>query len=107
MPLSNRPDAKAVCDRCGLTYEYGDLRYEAVRGRKTGMKVCQWCFDEDHPQNWQGSVKVQDAQALEDPRPDLAVSVYQSLFGWKPVGHPTTGETVAVAGKVTVVTEEN
>ena len=107
MTRSTRSDAKAVCDRCGLTFEYGELRYQHERGRNTGLKVCHWCLDQDHPQNWQGTVKVRDYQALKDPRPDLAVTSYQSLFGWKPVGHPTTGEVVAVAGTVTVVTEQN
>ena len=62
----------AICDRCSKEIPYQDLQFEVVNGKKTGFKVCDECFDEDNPQ-WQLSkVKVNDPQAIRDPRPDTS-----------------------------------
>jgi hypothetical protein len=36
---------KAVCDRCGLDHLSNELRLEW-----TGLRVCNECFEERHPQ---------------------------------------------------------
>jgi len=46
---------------------------------KTGLLVCQECWDPDHPQNHLGREPVNDPQALRNPRPDT--SLMTSRFG--------------------------
>lgn len=77
--------AKAICDRCGLTYRLGELRGETVMGRNTGVLVCPDCWDCDHPQNFLGLVRVDDPQALRNPRPDTPWLSRDILWGWRPV----------------------
>lgn len=63
--------ALAICDVCGLTCKYTDLQ-ELVRDKSpTGVKACKDCFDPDHPQYRVDDLVVDDAIALEDPRPDV------------------------------------
>ena len=62
--------SKAICDRCGLRYQYDQLKEEVQNRRPTGMRVCVTCFDGDHPQNQLGKVRVSDPQALRYPRRD-------------------------------------
>ena len=64
--------AQAICDRCGQTVKLRELRDEIVKGRDSHIKVCRACFDPDHPQLMLGEFPVNDPQALEYPRPDMA-----------------------------------
>jgi hypothetical protein len=41
---------------------------------KTGLLVCEECWDPDHPQNHLGREPVNDPQALRNPRPDKGLS---------------------------------
>ena len=54
--------AKAICDRCGLSYPYLTLREEW-----NGLRTCQDCWEPKHPAL--DPVVVTDAQALRFPRP--------------------------------------
>lgn len=67
--------ALGICDRCGFTEKLNDLRYETVNMKQTRMKVCDDCFDPDHPQLHLGRVRINDPQALRDPRPDSSTEV--------------------------------
>lgn len=63
--------AIAFCDRCGFKVPYLELKVQIVNMKPTGLRVCDDCMDEDHPQ-WQvGLWPVFDPQALEHPRPEL------------------------------------
>ncbi len=62
--------ALGICDRCGFTCKLHDLQYLTINRQRTGLKVCDDCWEPDHPQNEQGRYPVRDAQALRDPRPD-------------------------------------
>jgi hypothetical protein len=66
--------AVGICDRCGQRFKLATLKSESVRGKKLSNRVCSVCWDEDHPQNWQGARPVVDAQALRNPRPDNALA---------------------------------
>ena len=46
---------------------------------KTGLLVCEECWDPDHPQNHLGREPVNDPQALRNPRPDKSLT--ESRFG--------------------------
>lgn len=62
--------ALGICDRCGFTYKLHDLQYLVVNRQSTGLKVCDDCWEPDHPQNEHGRYPIRDVQALRDPRPD-------------------------------------
>ena len=93
--------APGLCDRCGFKYLLNDLHWEIVDRRRTGLRVCDACFDQDHPQLQLGRVPVNDPQALRDPRPDPNTD--RGLYGWEPVGNPANQLTLSV-GVVTVRT---
>ena len=64
-------NALGLCDVCGFQYRLHDLRVVVEKGRETGIKACDQCWDQDHPQNKLGMYPVDDPQALRDPRPDV------------------------------------
>lgn len=77
--------SKAICDRCGLSYQYDQLKEEVQNRRPTGVRVCPTCFDGDHPQNQLGTVRVSDPEALLYPRrdriePESNVIAFQSKY---------------------------
>lgn len=61
--------AFGFCDRCGFRYDLKDLKTETVNLATTNLLVCPECWDPDHPQNMLGRVRVDDPQALRNPRP--------------------------------------
>ena len=66
--------AFGFCDRCGFRYNLKDLKTETVNLATTNLLVCPECWDPDHPQNMLGRVRVDDPQALRNPRPLGGVS---------------------------------
>jgi hypothetical protein len=93
--------ALGICDRSGLTYKLSDLVWEYQNGVKTGFRVGRDLVDPDQPQNFLGRVKINDPQALMNPRPDYAPG--NSLWGWNPVWNGAQ-YMVASVGTVTVTT---
>ena len=76
--------AFGFCDRCGFRYPLDELRKETVNAFKIDSKVCEECWDPDHPQNKLGKENPSDPQALFDPRPDtgLTASRYGDSILW-------------------------
>lgn len=78
--------AFGFCDRCGFRYDLKDLKTETVNLATTNLLVCPECWDPDHPQNMLGRVRVDDPQALRNPRPLGGISgrdlpaAYRSTF---------------------------
>ena len=81
--------AWGICDRSGLRYPLKDLVPQYRNGVKTGLLVGRDQVDEDHPQNFIGRARTDDAQALRNPRPEttngreiaLRVSYLQGVTG--------------------------
>ena len=65
--------AYGFCDRSGFSYDLADLVYEFRNGVRNGLRVGKDMVDQDHPQNFLGRVRTEDAQSLNDPRPDSRV----------------------------------
>lgn len=82
--------ANGVCDMCGQVYKLRQLLKEVYNQRFTGFLVCPDCWDEDNPQLQLGRYPINDPQALENPRPDANVTISRILFGFNPVGNPST-----------------
>lgn len=74
--MSNRyastKHALGICDVCGFQYKLKELRTTVVKGRDTNIKACKTCWDPDQPQLSLGEFRIDDPQALRDPRPDSA-----------------------------------
>lgn len=90
--MANRFTAgnKAIseCDRCGIRVKLKDLKKLVIKTKQVAIKVCNECWEEDHPQLQLGMYPVADPQAVRDPRPDFAgyVQSRDIQWGWAPVG---------------------
>ena len=67
------------CDRCGQRYPLAELRVEIVLRRPTGLRVCPACFDPDHPQLRVGEIRIDDKQAVPNPRPRKNMDQAQAI----------------------------
>jgi hypothetical protein len=89
----------AMCDRCGQQFKLKKLRMEVIKTKLYQIKVCDECWDPDHPQLLLGMFPVDDPQAVRQPRKDttyvtsgINVDGYTSggsrdiQWGWNPVG---------------------
>ncbi len=88
--FASKQYANGVCDMCGQVFKLKQLLKEVYNQRFTGFLVCPECWDEDQPQLQLGRYPVNDPQALENPRPDINVLISRGLFGFNPVGNPST-----------------
>jgi hypothetical protein len=93
--------AIAECDRCGFRYKLTELKVLVIKTKNTNIKVCQMCWDPDHPQLQLGMYPVNDPQAVRDPRPDTSYYTPTGAsggdggsrvtqWGWNPVGFNNT-----------------
>lgn len=64
--------AISQCDRCNFRYKLKDLKTQTVKTKPYKIKVCQSCWDPDHPQLQLGMYPVNDPQAVREPRPDTS-----------------------------------
>jgi len=62
----------AECDRCAGRYKLHELRTQTLKTKPYRVKVCKECWDPDHPQLQLGMYPVYDAQAVQEPRPDVS-----------------------------------
>jgi hypothetical protein len=62
--------ALAICDRCGQTTYYRQLRELTIKQRKSNLLVCPTCWEPDQPQWMAGARPVFDPESLRRPRPD-------------------------------------
>ena len=79
--------AIAQCDRCGFRYKLKELKKEIIKTKQYNLKVCQQCWDPDHPQLQLGMYPVYDPQAVREPRNDGTYYV----AGTGADGYPTGG----------------
>ena len=104
--------AFGYCDRTGFRYPKKDLVEQVVNQRPTGLLVGKDVLDPDQPQLQLGRVRVDDPQALRNPRPDRSLQESRKFFAWNPVGGGVTAlgsRTVGLdiegqIGNVTVTT---
>ena len=104
--------AFGFCDRTGFRYPKKDLVQQIVNQRPTGLLFGKDVVDQDQPQLQLGKVRVDDPQALRNPRPDQSLEESRQVFSFNPVGGGVTAlgsRTVGLditgeIGNVTVVT---
>ena len=77
----------AECDRCGFQFKLKKLKNLYIKRNDTNIKVCNECWEPDHPQNMQGMHTVHDAQGVQDPRPSKNLDEQRGFqYGFNPVG---------------------
>lgn len=84
--------ALGICDRCGFQFKLKELKEVVVNDEPSNLRVCRECWEEDHPQNRQGKMKIYDPQALHDARPDDGETASRILSG--PEGGDITPEAL-------------
>lgn len=72
--------AFGFCDICGFRCKLSLMKNTIVNEKRTGIKACPTCYDPDHPQWRVGRIRVEDPQALRDPRPDTAQEKSRELY---------------------------
>ncbi len=94
--------ALAICDNCGWSCKYSELKPFVLNQVDTGLKMCGKCWSPDHPQLQVGkNNRTPEAIALYKPRPDTGKQASTSFYGWNPVCSLTMRFTL---NRVTVVT---
>jgi hypothetical protein len=80
--------ALGICDICGFSYRLKQLKNLVRKGEETNLMACPECWNSDQPQLHLGEYRVDDPQALRDPRPDSAeLEASRNIqWGWNPVG---------------------
>lgn len=79
--------ALAICDKCSFEFPLKKLRTQTVKTHPYKIKVCNECWDADHPQLKVGMYPANDPQAIRDPRPDTSYPQSRAIqWGWAPVG---------------------
>jgi len=95
-------NAYGFCERCGLRYDYAEFKAETVKGVPKNNRVCPECWDGDHPQNFVGTFKIEDPQALKRPVAEIntdAINAFPTLYV-RPYGMYTS----VIIGSVRVTT---
>ena len=72
--------AWGLCDTCGFRYKLLDLKWQFIRGQRTGVLSCPTCDDPDHPQNFLDKAVTADPQALRDARPQIDLWPSRRMF---------------------------
>ena len=99
--------AIADCDRCGFRFKLKELKELVIKTKQVNIKVCNACWEQDHPQLQLGMYPVSDPQAVRNPRPDLNLVASRDIqWGWNPVGgaratnYGMTPNTLVATGSV-------
>ena len=93
--------AFGYCDLTGFRYPLRELKPEVVEGKLTGAHVGFDVWSPDHPQNWLGTVRINDPQALYQPRPTGATAG-RGFFAWAPVGDGNSAIVLGTEGLTTM-----
>jgi len=90
-----RKKAFGFCNRGGFRYKLSEFKTEVVNFAGTGLMVCPYCWDDDHPQNHLGTLKSGDSQSLKDPRPDRGLEDSRTIISsaWNVDDGDYTGQT--------------
>jgi len=74
MTYASGKHAHGFCDRCAFRYDLSDLKPEIYDQKPNGLRVCPECLDTDHPQLQLGKFRINDPEALRNPRPDTSLT---------------------------------
>lgn len=84
--------AFGFCDRCGRRQDLAGLRKET---EESSIRVCDECFEQEHPQLDFSKIQTGDSQSIRNARPDQSLYALgnegaggsrMTQWGWNPVG---------------------
>jgi hypothetical protein len=85
---STNPQALAVCDRCGFTYNHVDLKWQfdwaGTQLLNKRILVCETCLDTPQPNGQRTIIIPPDPLPIENPRPEpysVEVPSFMGLVG--------------------------
>ena len=73
--------AHGFCDRCDFRYPLNELKAQIEDQKPNGLMVCADCLDIDHEQLQLGKFRINDPEALRNPRPDKSLASSRELGG--------------------------
>jgi hypothetical protein len=85
MAFASGYEALGICDICGFSCKFVEMREYIFNQVPNGLKVCPTCFDIDNLQLQVGKHPKEEAIALLRPRPDSGIPFCRGFFGWYPV----------------------
>lgn len=86
MPFASGKDALGICDYCGFTYPFKELKEFIFNQVNTGLKLCPVCWTPDQPQLQVGKANQSpEAVALYKARPDTGIPGCRGFARWAPV----------------------
>lgn len=56
------------------------MKFQIVNGVRTGLRVCESCLDQDHPQLMLNRIRIDDPQALRNARPESDKETQRELI---------------------------
>lgn len=84
--FANPKNSIALCDVCDFQFKWTELRLQIVNRKKTGLLVCNTCWDIDNPQLQVGRFPQPEAIAIANPRSDSKERAASRGFAnWNPV----------------------
>lgn len=86
MSFAKGKHAYGICDRTGFRYPLKDLRNQIKDQKRTGLLVGKDVLDKDQPQLQLGRLRLNDPEALRNPRPQNDLEASRGLFGFNPIG---------------------
>lgn len=101
------PQALAVCDRCGLTYNHVDLKWQydwaGIQLQNKRILVCETCLDEPQPNGQRTIIIPPDPLPIADPRPEAYGVEVPSFASTETGDHMSTedGEQITQEIRVT------
>lgn len=100
---THRPQAFAICDRCGFRYNHVALRwqndYRGTRLTNLRLLVCDRCLDNPQPQ-LKPKIIGQDPISIKNARPDTYASITTSVTATYAI--LSTDQLVSCSGTFTV-----
>lgn len=80
--------ALGECDVCGFRFKLKELKALTIKQKRTNIMACPQCWTPDQPQLMLGTFKIEDPQALRNPRSDSnQLEASRDIqWGWNPVG---------------------
>lgn len=100
MSYASGKKALGICDLCGLKFKLNELKSVVNNGVRTSHLACRSCWTPDHPQNFANRMRVVDAVALRNPRPEKSLDDIRNItWSWNPV---RAFESQGQIGEITV-----
>ncbi len=92
----SNPQALAVCDRCGFTYNHVDLRWQydwaGIQLQNRRVLVCETCYDKPQENGQRTIIIPPDPLPIMNPRPEAYSEEVPSFASTESGDHMVTAD---------------